>query len=453
MNRPTLPHLIVILNQSDDDSAWDPAETTRQILAEQAGILERNHAVAGLRDALRKLGARIDCLEDLLRESYSSIRFIRLPGVTACARLSEQLRLLHVMIRDCSREGQRQKMEAKMLLPSKTLDRFFKLAFDHCANKVNEPFDFLKALFTVQPLPDTLSAKGEVKCKNRCKAHLHVNRHQGWNGDIIGYGAFESEFYDEMTKHFEMELDKSLASLTRILEYDSVSLVATRTTTTGPTHAPERRPVTPSEAVIWATHQARLDRLYERFPSLVIGDMFTCSWCMRNQAAEVLPCSHVVCEACLAAMGNIDESVDAGVVQVDVCNLHMPSKKSADPVKVLILPSSIGRRILSIDGGGVRGIISLNILDAIEQKLGGVIPISELFDLVGGTSVGGLAALGLVLKNWNAKHSVDILTELSQKAFTPHSQWTPIQLFERGRTGAAYETEPLENVIHTAFGE
>lgn len=50
-------------------------------------------------------------------------------------------------------------------------------------------------------------------------------------------------------------------------------------------------------------------------------------------------------------------------------------------------------RILSIDGGGVRGIIPAIILASIEQRTGK--PISQLFDLIAGTSTGGILALGL----------------------------------------------------------
>ncbi|AEE49583.1 patatin-like phospholipase family protein [Haliscomenobacter hydrossis] len=52
-------------------------------------------------------------------------------------------------------------------------------------------------------------------------------------------------------------------------------------------------------------------------------------------------------------------------------------------------------RILSLDGGGIRGIIPATILSAIEEKAKK--PISELFDLVAGTSTGGIIASGLLI--------------------------------------------------------
>jgi patatin-like phospholipase/acyl hydrolase len=50
-------------------------------------------------------------------------------------------------------------------------------------------------------------------------------------------------------------------------------------------------------------------------------------------------------------------------------------------------------KILSLDGGGIRGVIPATLLTEIEQRTGR--GIGELFDLVAGTSTGGILALGL----------------------------------------------------------
>ncbi len=50
-------------------------------------------------------------------------------------------------------------------------------------------------------------------------------------------------------------------------------------------------------------------------------------------------------------------------------------------------------RVLSIDGGGIRGIIPTLVLAEIERRTGR--PTAQLFDLIVGTSTGGILALGL----------------------------------------------------------
>ena len=52
-------------------------------------------------------------------------------------------------------------------------------------------------------------------------------------------------------------------------------------------------------------------------------------------------------------------------------------------------------RILSIDGGGIKGIFPAAVLAAIEDRYLGGSPAASCFDLIVGTSTGGIIALGL----------------------------------------------------------
>jgi hypothetical protein len=49
--------------------------------------------------------------------------------------------------------------------------------------------------------------------------------------------------------------------------------------------------------------------------------------------------------------------------------------------------------VLAIDGGGIRGIIPPTILSEIEQKVGR--RVHEMFDLIAGTSTGGIIAVAI----------------------------------------------------------
>jgi patatin-like phospholipase/acyl hydrolase len=58
-------------------------------------------------------------------------------------------------------------------------------------------------------------------------------------------------------------------------------------------------------------------------------------------------------------------------------------------------------KVLSIDGGGIRGILPASVLVEIEKATGK--PTSELFDLIAGTSTGGILTLGLTKPDQNGK--------------------------------------------------
>lgn len=52
-------------------------------------------------------------------------------------------------------------------------------------------------------------------------------------------------------------------------------------------------------------------------------------------------------------------------------------------------------RILSVDGGGIRGIFPATILAELERRFGNGRHVGDYFDLVAGTSTGGILALGI----------------------------------------------------------
>jgi predicted acylesterase/phospholipase RssA len=70
-------------------------------------------------------------------------------------------------------------------------------------------------------------------------------------------------------------------------------------------------------------------------------------------------------------------------------------------------------RLLSIDGGGIRGLIPAVILAGMQKMLGST-PLVDLFDVVSGTSTGGLIALGLTVPGANGKpmYTADDMVQL-----------------------------------------
>jgi patatin-like phospholipase/acyl hydrolase len=114
------------------------------------------------------------------------------------------------------------------------------------------------------------------------------------------------------------------------------------------------------------------------------------------------------------------------------------------------------RFILSIDGGGMRGIIPAIVLAAIEEKAGA--PASRLFDLIGGTSTGGLIALGVTKPGANgapefsAADLVDLYANEGETIFPRSLAWR-IRSFG-GIAEERYDEKPLEGLLRDRyFGE
>jgi hypothetical protein len=78
------------------------------------------------------------------------------------------------------------------------------------------------------------------------------------------------------------------------------------------------------------------------------------------------------------------------------------------------------RTILSVDGGGVRGIIPLACLVRLESRLGR--PCREIFDMVAGTSTGAVIAGGIAL-GVSARGLLALYRELATQAFQRLPWW------------------------------
>ena len=72
-------------------------------------------------------------------------------------------------------------------------------------------------------------------------------------------------------------------------------------------------------------------------------------------------------------------------------------------------------RILALDGGGIRGIIPAMVLAELERRTRR--PVSALFDLIAGTSTGGILALGLVRPrpDGTPHHTAQAMVDLYEK--------------------------------------
>ena len=113
------------------------------------------------------------------------------------------------------------------------------------------------------------------------------------------------------------------------------------------------------------------------------------------------------------------------------------------------------KRILSIDGGGIRGLIPALVLAEIEARTGK--PIASSFDLIAGTSTGGILALGLTKDNGDGKpqYSASDLAAIYQlrgKEIFSRSLWKGVSSVG-GLTDELYSHKGIEKVLEEYFGD
>lgn len=107
------------------------------------------------------------------------------------------------------------------------------------------------------------------------------------------------------------------------------------------------------------------------------------------------------------------------------------------------------RRLLALDGGGIRGILSLGILEKIESDLreesgmGDDFRLSHFFDYVGGTSTGAILAASIALGK-SVGELIDFYRRLGPMIFD--------KAFLFNRLKNLYKKGPLEEQLQATFG-
>ncbi len=109
-------------------------------------------------------------------------------------------------------------------------------------------------------------------------------------------------------------------------------------------------------------------------------------------------------------------------------------------------------RILSLDGGGIRGVIAATMLAAIEKEIGQ--PLNQYFDLIAGTSTGSILAAG-VAAGISSKEIVEIYKEKGSIIFPYRSlfSWKRIPLLLKyGLSAPKFSDEGLAQVLTQTLG-
>jgi predicted acylesterase/phospholipase RssA len=157
-------------------------------------------------------------------------------------------------------------------------------------------------------------------------------------------------------------------------------------------------------------------------------------------------------------------SLDAGEPRRQKCRVGTRGSDARPTYK----EDAMGRfRMLSIDGGGIRGIVPAMLLDKLESVTGKTVP--ELFDVVAGTSTGGILALALTLRDerdpsrpkFRAADVVKLYEEHGGKIFAKPKFWAKLDsvvgrlpgLRDIGHALGIPRDEDLRDLFAPKYGE
>jgi hypothetical protein len=107
------------------------------------------------------------------------------------------------------------------------------------------------------------------------------------------------------------------------------------------------------------------------------------------------------------------------------------------------------RRLLALDGGGIRGIITLEILTELESRLAArsadpaAFRLCEFFDYVAGTSTGAIIAAGIA-RGLTCKEMLDIYLKQGDQIFD--------KAFILNRVRNFYKAEPVAEILKQRLG-
>jgi predicted acylesterase/phospholipase RssA len=112
------------------------------------------------------------------------------------------------------------------------------------------------------------------------------------------------------------------------------------------------------------------------------------------------------------------------------------------------------KRLLALDGGGIRGLVTLGYLAEIEKLLRrrsgrDDLVLSDYFDLIGGTSTGAIIA-SLLAMGYPVSKILELYRAVGHDAFQPQKYW----LGALGRLlKARFQEAPLEKLLRQFMGD
>lgn len=112
------------------------------------------------------------------------------------------------------------------------------------------------------------------------------------------------------------------------------------------------------------------------------------------------------------------------------------------------IPGQKGLRILVLDGGGSRGMVAVSLVKGVVDSMDGV-EVSDSFDIIAGTSTGGIISFLVGLRREASNLAVDRYNQLIKQIFVKSALSTPMMLF----TTATYDEASFMDILSDILGD
>ncbi|KAF3102387.1 hypothetical protein TWF102_004588 [Orbilia oligospora] len=490
INQAALPALILIINLSMEGKEEWVSEEGGDIFTRH--VLEIMNVEAAtnkkLKDMAQKYNISPDSsgsggkgqnlLESLLLKSYSSVHAHFIPRVglekswQSDAMLKQAIRLQQLIKLE---SGRVQEMRAKSLTKFNTyqLEAMTDYAFSHIVENPKIPLAVIE-LHIFHPGMKRLCKEAIHEFLESYMPCSYVNENADWkcvntkNGHVKGH---QSEFGDCFVNGEFEEAESSIeGSLMAAIETKIHGIVVKARDTAG--SSPQKW-----YSFVSMNHKQCMEELRklgvysrrknyrnildrDRFLSLLFeGDSFInsqfCTLCLFGKSEYRLPCQHMICGTCLKenSASNRMQEPDAMAV-LEKCVLCDDNGRSHGwPFTVQMLPVLTNPRILALDGAGVRGVTQLVLLERLEESIGLGLPIGYFFDLIVGSSMGGIIALGLGVQGLHVSECLRRFKAIGSKGFdnklgtkTPGLKW-----ISRRIRGSIYLQESYSRAVKEYF--
>lgn len=179
-----------------------------------------------------------------------------------------------------------------------------------------------------------------------------------------------------------------------------------------------------------------------------------CLACLHNAPRHRLMCGHGLCEPCIHYYGSpTNRRYTVTMMECPLC------AEITGPAAIQTSYPTAGLGVLTPDGGGVRGIVSLMILVLLEKQLGLDLPLHRCFNLIVGTSTGGIIALGIGAQKWSLETCIQKFQNLAQAVFRRRKiSRVPligrvVDIIATMTTGSRYGSHHLDKALRSAFGK